>query len=451
MTIQKRKSVKVALRGQSRDISTSILSKKYSSAMQKVFDTYEAVYSQFNGLIQTRGTTLPFTRANASITSGIDRTADLVRTTSPHDKIDSILLEEIAERLGIMKIRLSFPNAETFSYEMGLKSYGVTSNDVEGLKKRFKAIDYEDLSDKLLIANGQSYSERPTGTGEVEKTKEFFVRLSKMMFDSTPQSVKASFPDFDSYLRQSVQLVEKEGGSYQSTGRVYLNVNNAEFIYIRENQGCRYQQFLDPLSAASLVGEEGLLGHQGQFLATERAAIPAFLKTGFKPATLINAEALGDAGRWKLINQLKRSDVPSTIGIKNFELLEKRFNLWWTAEEVNRFLRGYEGYSYFANNKDEALTSEALYSITKSPGYKAEEQVKRISAYYNSLPFWKEYTENMNAWGYLIAGLTREKIDDRLEKVAPEASQKIREELPIGWWTKKGFERYFDHLISTFA
>ncbi len=449
MDIQRERPLSTTLTEKELGSGRALLSKSYSKELQKAFEIYELAYTTYNALIKTRITSLPFTRATSSVIVNIDRAMEIAKTTITQDKFDAILLEEIIERLEIMKVRLEYSRAKTFSYDSVLRTYGITHDDIKTLEKRFKNIDYETLSDNLLVANGQSYDERPVGLEEVKMTKELFLKLLKITFELSPQTIKSEILDFNTYLKNSVQMVELDGRSYQSSGRIYLNVNDAEFIYVRPVDGCRYKQFLDPFSSSGLVGEEGLLGHQGQFLITEKAEIPVFLKNGQKYITMINAETLGDMGRYNLIRHLKADDFAPQLCFEDFNFLKQRFETWQTAKIITKFFRGYESYIYFTNNKDENLTAKMMYSITKSEGYLSEEYIKRVKIYYESIAFWGSYNDNIEVWGYLIATLIREKIDEKIDKLNFESAERIREQLSIGWWTRKGFEKYVDYLIET--
>ncbi len=264
---------------------------------------------------------------------------------------------------------------------------------------------------------------------------------------ASPLLVKL-FNDYEEYYKTTVSISGVQG-SHERDGKIYLSVDDVPMVMSKK--GHRYIPFFNVFEAAEHVGEEGLLGHQGQFLTSESAQIPAFLKNGTSQSSIISVEALGIIGKRRMVEEFSRNPRMVSTFSGDFESLRNRFEIAKENKILSRFMQAYEGYSYFMNGRNSEITAGMLYSITKDSEILSEIHRQRIKSYYEQ-SFWESPIRNSyRPWGYLLADLTEAKIKNRLESLSPAASKKIYDNLQLGYWTKKGFEQYFEYLVERFA
>lgn len=425
------------------------LAKAYSNEMEATFSEFTKLYDRWDKITTSGGAAIYPRTATEKLMSSIDEYAKSLDSVRPSDKIDAILIDELKERTEILKTLTELPLDRKFDYMRVIRCIGIDRDDIKILEDHFKSIDYDKQAEKWLYISGQSYESRIVNSEEeVEKMRRLYKELLRASFEVASDRSKENFSDFESYSK-SVQFVnDRNSNSYQNTGRVYYNFYNTDVINVKV--GLRYKRILDIFGAADLIGEEGLLGHQGQFLVNESANIPHFLKEGFNPATMINAETLGNMGSLRMEKLLaENTNLVQNISEDEFKFLKERFDAKKENGLVNGFMVNYESYSYFAENgKEIKPTMEALHSIVKSPMLLSERFANNIETYYNSPGFWNDYRKVINKWGYVFADVIAEKINTKLDSMDEEVAKKVRDDIQIGWWTRKGFEQYFDYLVT---
>jgi hypothetical protein len=427
---------------------STLVSKQFSDQMQDAFRSHSSLYKQFNMLASSDMDFLPTTR-RATLLKSIERSTEQLGNVSPQEKLDEILLGEMVERLAIMKNQILLPERKFFSYEAVARSMGIEREDIESIKKRFVEMNTEKLLERWPEINNQSRSEKPINERQIGQVKGVYIKVLEKSFGMATSRTISAFSSFNDYLSTVNFNSDPESGSNEVTGNVNLNLYSPDIIYTA--RGPRYIPILDVFDVARIVGEEGLLGHQGQFLNTEHSSIPKFLKKIFDPATMVSIESLGKIGTIRMTQELgKNPDFVDGIKEKDFEFLRKRFELSEKRKLIERFMNCYQSYLYFENGRDKTFTAEAMYSIFRSPALKSEEHENRIESYYKSATFWSSYYDinNIGMWGYVAADMMAEKILKRLSDFDEDKSREILGHLQIGHWTKKGFEKYFEYLVE---
>jgi hypothetical protein len=434
-----------------KDRGENPFSKTFSEEMQAHFEGIVSLYNQWNRLVSSRNIALYPETSTAKFLAASDAYIERLGATKTQDRIDGILITELQERAEIMKLEMELPTYKKFDYEKLIRCFGISSNDVKGLEQHFRAINYNEVAERWISINGESYTSKPESSDrELSRLKDIYQKLLRASYGIASSDSKESFPDFDSYMASIQFINNREGGSYQSSDKVFYNLYDTQMMNIRD--GLRYRKVVDVFNASDLIGEEGLLGHQGQFLVNEKANIPHFLKQYFNPATTINAETLGNVGSLRMVRMLESNPlIIDGIADKDFEFLKARFNTNSENGSVNRFMRGYESYAYFENDRDAKRTAAVINSIVKTPVVTSEEFTNSIGTYYNSNEFWKNPRKDLKVWAYLFADLMTEKIGNTLDVLEGVSANKILDNLQIGFWTKKGFEQYFDYLVERFG
>jgi hypothetical protein len=433
---------------------STLLSKSFSKEMQEAFKEHNAVYKEYDRLISSEMTYLP-TKARPALLENIDKSGKQLEKVQPQDKLDEILIEEMAERLAIMKNEVLVRQNNPFSYEAVIRSMGLGMEDIKSEEKKFLEMDIEKTLERWPEINGQSYAEKPNNEEEISQVKKAYIKLLEKSYEIAADMTIEGFPTFSAYMHRKLgkSLIvnfnsDPEGRSSESFGIINLGLYNPRIIQTVRGYSC--ERILNLFDVAEIVGEEGVVGHQGQSLITMHSSIPDFLKVRFLPAAMVSAESLGKIGANRMVQELiKDPGFVDGIGKKDFEFLRDRFDMSEKHILIERFMCCYQSHLYFQNGKDAKLTAEAMRSVFKSPALTSEEHENLIRGYYNSEGFWKHYEEyDIEIWGYITAYSMTEKILKRLSVLNEDESRNVFGNLQIGHWTKKGFEKYFDYLVE---
>jgi hypothetical protein len=426
----------------------NIFPKKFSKEMNKVIETQAELQKDLDKVVNGRSIAFYPASSTAKILSGIEHQREKIGILKPSDEVDVILLCELNERLRIMEGSIIVPNDTEFSYVKNLCKFGITEDDVNSAVKFMRTLDFQTIAEELVEMSGESYERSPDNESTSKDCRTLHQKLLRVTYEVASPGIKKIFPNFDEYAKTVEFGIN--GRSYQNKANVVLYDSNATIINIRN--GLRFDRVIDIFQSAELVGEEGLLGHQGQFLVTEASNIPDFLKEGVARSSMVHAEALGDLGSARLVSEIDRNPT-LTEGVKpeHLEFLRKRSRAEEKRAFANIFLNAYESYFMLESNMNAEHTLEAIYSITKSPMVRSGELKNRILARYKSPTFWDNTNLSLEKWGYLLANMLSKKIDKRLENMGAESREFILDHLQMGLWTKKGFESYFDYLVEKFS
>ena len=417
--------------------------------MQQLFKTYEDIYEKYNILNLSQ---IPFcpSPSRAVLLTKIDRELDNADRTKTQDRLDEILVAEIVERFEVIKNELLLPQQKEFSYEKAVRGYGITAEDLRGVEKEFRKFDFEKFSEEWQDANGQCWQGTPESKDEMAKVEAGYTKLLEASFKLAPKTTSGRFSSFEDYFKSTINFSPDPSSEIHSVSEnVNLNAYKQDILYVK--RGYRYVPVLDIFESASTIGEEGLLGHQGGVLVTEKEAIPEFLKIRFNPAVEVNVESLGRIGSMIMVNELKKNPaLIDRIDPTDFEFLKKRFELKDLYDTVYRFVTLYEGFCYFDNGRNMDAAAERMYDVVKSESFRSEEHKRRTTAFYSG-DFWVNYDKELEHWAYHFAEQNAKKIVDMLGEVGDAASKNILGNLQIGNWTNKGFGLWRDYLKDEFS
>lgn len=429
------------------------LSKTFSPDMQRDLDTYVELNDRYDKTVMSMSTALYPTGSISKLSNDMDKLGESLNRTQTSDKLDEILKVEVLERLEIMRIRLESTTDRNFDCNKIFRAYGIGENDIKMMEEHFRKINFVEVADRWVETNGNSYEAAADSTQELERIKKIYEKLVEVSFQLAPKDITSSFANSADYVESTVKFSDdRNNTSYSSANLVYWNLYTPKFIKIKEDM--RYSAVPDIFNAARAVGEEGLLGHQGQFLRTEgeKTRIPKVLTISSSPVNTASVEALGEMGSLNMLKQLERNTgMFSDVSEGDFKFIKQRFELGEKMKTIQRFLYLYKAYTFFNNGRNAKKTAEIIYDITKSPSILSEAYVRETDAHFNSGKFWATYGTALDVSAYLYADIKAADINKKLEGVSEESRTNIQSNINLGYWTKKGFEQYVDYLFEKFS
>lgn len=380
--------------------------------------------------------------------TSIDAEIAKLKETRAKTKAEELVLMNLGERVDALKSRMDFWTAPEFNYNSYLKAIGIAKEDVENVAGYYAGKNLQEYAESALDEIGGQFTEKPTSKEKLREIEEYYRRLLRVSFDLAPQKVKAFIPDFKAYM-ETVSFSESETDprSFHRTGRIVINLYSQPLIVVRRNN--RLENIIDLLSMADIVGEEGLLGHQGQFIMTERSGIPSMMKLQ-DASTVTNAEAIAELGKSRLAKHVIEN--PDLIERKNsdddFTLLRKRRSkLKESGGFLTTFMNAYRDYFYFNNGRNVSETAETLAKVLRDPTYASGYTKERIARVMQT-EFFKDSRNRVEKWAYVVSDMLVKRFEKRLGTMNAESKEVVFDQLQIGYWPRKSFEAYFEYLIQ---
>jgi len=174
--------------------------------------------------------------------------------------------------------------------------YGLSREDIAAVKKKFESMNVrkvvEDYIEKTKLSRSSVSDE-----SEIKRTRKILNKILKICYQISP--ARKYFRSFKSYL-DTVTFREK--GSYHILGgKVVFGIKDFEIVWYYE--GNKLIEDVDIFWMVKIVGEEALLGHQGNNIITDKAKIPRFMKidTGCR----VPVEIIGGLGSLILTEKIK--------------------------------------------------------------------------------------------------------------------------------------------------
>jgi hypothetical protein len=384
------------------------------------------------------------------LSADIDGLNNDILAAKPETEFEHLLLMNLSERLNSMRLSLNEYYEREFDYTYYLKTLGINEKDIREVIEHLKHIDLQSEAEKLLGSGESLYRGIPESKEEIKKIEEYYDEFVRLSYEVASPMLTKLFKDYPGY-RGSVELMENRNNrsSYSRTGKVYLNTFSPDVITVKRD--LRWTNIIDVFSIADIVGEEGILGHQGQFLATESSDIPQFLKKVQMPACTVNAEAIAIFGKHVMVDLLKnKRDMAKDINDKDFDLLSYNLGIRESSDKTNRFVNAYADYFYFTKNREIGPMSDEVFKIIRSPWNVSGVYKERIKAYFNT-KFWENYKRSISVWAYAIADVMAMKFEKRLAGFDFETRSKILAYMQLGFWSKNSYEAYFDYLVKELA
>lgn len=372
---------------------------------------------------------------------------DLQKTAekTSKDGFESAVLTNIANRAHAVHQFLKVRTTGNYNYQTILRDvYGVTEKDIKNIEQEVKSTGIQDLSNKFSDPEFNVKNTKPKSSRELKTSEKFLKKACETIFKESPEHLKQEFTGVEDYM-DTVEFSQSRNKSYHETGRVVLSVKNAPVAKVRDNKDV--ERHVNVVRGMKTVGEETLLGHQGQHLLTNQYDLPYSLRTS-KRHTSLASEIRGKFGRSQATSLLKENKqsfkefIPGDV----FDFLHSNEEDREKAKYLNdKFLKLMSDYHYIVEDKDIQEIQSYLKGLTGWNYYESRLFEKNLEHRYTT-EFWDSYWSNLKTWIYITAYIRHKEIKEELEQAESSTEEKIRSYMKIGEWTREGFDEYLNFL-----
>lgn len=388
-------------------------------------------------------------KLKSEIAKTIDGIQQLGHSKGERGEMADLVLSNMLGRLEAMAIMLSENDKGNFDYVNALKAVGIEVADVEAALRMYEKVDAQKIAENLYARGDTFEPTSPESESQTKMVRKFYIKFLRRSFEVAPEKLRKLYNNnFETYMKTVNFFDDKNGTSFAKTNTIYLNTSQPD-IMLNIRKGERLIAVVNPFLIASVVAEEGLLGHQGHFLISENSKIPPFMKRFLGQVTNPHAETMVRIGEETLVNELKRNrKLTSEISDEDFSLLERYSGMQKQREGLVAFMNAYVEYVYFTSGKDVDKAAEAIFRLSgRDKTFKSEEYKNRLQAYFNG-DFWKEYKQNIGNWAYVIANVNAVKFEERMKSLTDDAKKRVLEQMLLGYWPPSSFNNYFDFLVE---
>ncbi len=422
--------------------------RQLSEMLQVYSNEYESLADSFERLeAVSRAVAFPARKAHR-LEKSLDAITGEMENTSAGSTAENLLLQNMSERLSAMRAQLSVRQKNSFDYRSVMALSGIGDDDVASAAERYMKINTQKIAETRMGAIEKYEAMAPESTEQAQQVKELYIRLLRLSFEMAPQKIRTLFNNFEDYMQRVNFVEDGSKGTYMQDDMIYLNVYQPGTI-VKIKKGNRWASVPDAFVIADIVGEEGLLGHQGHFLLANNAKIPEFMKT-YHDSSVINvhAETVVELGKLRLVDRLKnnRESIPE-LDSDDFDLLLDNFEVEQRLHGVGAFAAIYEDYVYFTQGHDSDKAAKAIFSILGDPTVLTDIHKNKQVAYYNT-GFWDEFEHRIGNWVYIAAEDLAGRFSRRLEGLSQESQDVVLEQLQLGFWPRRSLEAYFDYLVG---
>jgi hypothetical protein len=313
----------------------------------------------------------------------------------------------------------------------------------------YAQVDAQKIAENLYARGDTFEPTSPESESQAEMVRDYYIKFLRRSFEMAPAKLRKLYGNkFENYMKTVNFIADKDGTSYEKTDTIYLNIFQPQSI-VNIRKGERWVAVVNPFLIASVVAEEGLLGHQGHFLISENSKIPTFMKRFLGQVTNPHAETMVRIGEETLINELKRNrKLTSEISDEDFALLERYSETQKQIDGLGTFMNAYVGYVYFASGKDVDKAAKAIFELSGGDEtFLSEAHKNRLQAYFNG-KFWEEYKQNIGMWAYVTANVNAVKFEECMKSLTDDAKKRVLEQMLLGYWPPSSLNDYFDFLVE---
>jgi hypothetical protein len=388
-------------------------------------------------------------KLKSEIAKTIDDIQQLGHSKGERGEMADLVLSNMRGRLEAMATMLSENDKGNFDYVNALKSVGIEVADVEAALRMYKQVDAQKIAENLYARGDTFEPTSPESENQAEMVRDYYIKFLRRSFEMAPAKLRKLYGNkFENYMKTVNFIADKDGTSYERTDTIYLNIFQPHSI-VNIRKGERWVAVVNLFLIASVVAEEGLLGHQGHFLISENSKIPPFMKRLLGQVTNPHAETMVRIGEETLINELKRNrKLTSEISDEDFALLERYSETQKQIDGLGTFMNAYVGYVYFASGKDVDKAAKATSELSGGDEtFKSETHKNRLQAYFNG-KFWEEYKQNIGMWAYVTANLNAVKFEECMKSLTDDAKKRVLEQMLLGYWPPSSLNDYFDFLVE---
>ncbi|MFB6216922.1 MAG: hypothetical protein ABEJ72_08155, partial [Candidatus Aenigmatarchaeota archaeon] len=337
--------------------------------------------------------------SNSQAQKTIETALDLEEDCEDFDgetRFEELIVENIREKTRLSRKSLEASLEGRTDYVRYLISrYGVTENDLKEVIEEVEKLDIQGLS-KKISGNGYTYENTwRQSDSDLQEIEEIIKKLAKLTYTNAPQRLREEFGDEDSYM-QTVSISKSSGTSSHRTGNIFISATSVPVAKVFSDETPETERYVNVAEAAELVGEEGLLGHQGSYLLTNSFDLPYSLRTSSITGTF-SSEVIGQLGRGRMI-EILGSNIDTFEEYIPSNVLQYILDTHDLSERVehyyNKFTTALTDYLFFGKERDFDQVSERLVEMT-GRNYFASDKYEQRYKNYEAGKFWDNYSSRL--------------------------------------------------------
>lgn len=354
---------------------------------------------------------------------------------------EQLLLMNFRERVNSLEVYLENQLSGKREYVSELKGIDLQKPDIMKVKSFAESFNPQKIAYSYVREVGNLFWKNAITEAEIEKIKDIINMFLKISFENS--HLKDGFKTFSKY-GETIEISQHSERSYHHYGKVYFSVQNFQFAGFYK--GNKYIEHPDVFVAARVIGEEGLFGHQGQYLTTAHSSLPNFMKIPSWSSPSVN-ECIGNLGKDFLADIAIRdgsvekmfSDIIPILKKENVFLKRKSF--------IKHFVTAIQYYLMDVEKSSSKDVGEYLSGLTGWKYFKSDFYRKSLDGYY-SYDFLFDFRDEIQKWAYLYADYLSEKIQKRIGKFNENEKMTFLKNVMTGYWSKNTFEKYVDWLLK---
>ncbi len=354
---------------------------------------------------------------------------------------EQLLLMNFQERVNSLRVYLENRLSGKREYVSELKSIDLQKPDIMKVKEFAESFNPQEIAYSYVMDVGDLFWKDATTEAEMEKIKELIKLFLKISFENS--HLKGGFKAFGKY-EETIEISQHAERSYHHYGKVYFSLQNFQFVGFY--RGNKYIEHPDVFVAARVIGEEGLFGHQGQYLTTAHSSLPNFMKIPSWSSPSVN-ECIGDLGKDFLTDAAIR-DGSVKKGFSYIIPILKKENIFLKRKAfIRQFVTAIQYYLMDVEKSSSEDVGNYLSGLIGWNYLKSDFYRKSLDGYY-SYDFLFNFRDDIRKWAYLYADYLSEKIQKRIVKFSGEEKMTFLKNIMTGYWSKNTFDKYADWLLK---
>lgn len=408
-------------------------------ALDKKFMEIDGKMKKFDSIYRDFYTPIRF---GNEILKDIKSTIFLSQKVNMKSEYDCLLLMNFQERLNSLRIYIENRILGKLEYNSELEYLNIKKSDIDKIKAFAESLGVQKIADFYAKQEKNLFWKNAITEKEVEKIKKIISSFLKLSLENS--HLKAKFKSVEDY-RKTIEVSQHSERTYHHYGKVYFSIQSFQFAGFYK--GSEFFEYPDVFVAAKVIGEEGLFGHQGQYLTTANSGVPDFMKIPSWSSSSVN-EYIGNLGKglfteMVINNNSVKKEFSGIIAIQKEEnkFADKKAFIRLFAEAISEYMKEAEK----SSNK---LIGNYLSRLTGLSFYRSEFFRKWFEGRY-SYDFLADFRNNVQKWSYLYADYLSKITQKRIIKLSDKEKETFLKNIMTGYWGKDTFEKYINYLLKS--
>lgn len=415
-----------------------MLSKDFA-ALDRKFMEIDGKMKKFDSIHKDFYTPIRF---GNEILKDIKNTIFLSEKVNAKSEYDRLLLMNFQERLNSLRTYIENRILGKLEYNSELEYLNIKKSDIDKIIFFAESLDVQKIAGFYAKQEKNLFWKNAITEAEVEKIKKIINSFLKLSLENS--HLRGKFKSVEDY-RKTIEVSQHSEKSYHHYGKVYFSIQSFQFAGFYK--GNEFFEYPDVFVAAKVIGEEGLFGHQGQYLTTANSNLPNFMKIPSWSSSSVN-EYIGTLGKG-LFTELVINNNSVKKEFSGIIAIQKEENKFAdTKAFIRLFAEAISEYMKEAEKSSNKLIGNYLSRLTGLGFYRSEFFRKWFEGRY-SYDFLADFRNNVQKWSYLYADYLSEKIQKRIDKFNGEEKRMFLKNIMTGYWAKNTFEKYVDWLLKS--